>query len=99
VFSDKRERMRITIAKEIEVELPNGFYWDETHKHAYWVTDSKILEFIVGNSCFSAELVSESWAHALAQEVWRAVYKNPVQTGNKQLEEIAKKVAEMYGLI
>jgi hypothetical protein len=94
--------MKIIIEKEVEVELPNGFYWDASRKEGYWVTENNILllphEITPGYFC--AEIISSGWIDDVAEHIWHDIYKNPEQEkGNKKLKEIAEKIAEFYELI
>jgi hypothetical protein len=92
--------MKIIIEKEIEVELPNGFYWDASRREGYWVAENDILllpcELTPGYFC--AELISSGWISDMAKHIWHEVYKNPDREENKKLEAVAEVLAEFYEL-
>lgn len=90
--------MIITIEKEESVELPNGFYWQETRKMSHWVAETELLQISFIDKFMSAELVPHDWICHVARHIWQDVYKDPDRKYNERLEEVAEKLAEFYGL-
>lgn len=90
--------MKIIIEKEVEVELPNDFYWDQKESSGFLVQETSILRVSFIAEFLSAEVVHDDWILNTGRHIWVDIHLNPDRKGHKKIEKLAYELAEFYGV-